>query len=69
MRKMAENKHANTRVWLPTECEVEIEPDTETELTTSDRFFGAHACISAARFVPRTGLPHAAPVSVRRAVR
>ena len=43
---MAENEHANTQVWLPRECEVEIEPDTEAELTTSDRFFGAHARIS-----------------------
>ena len=45
IKKMAENEHAITRVWLPRECEDEMEPDTQTELTTSDRFSGAHAYI------------------------
>ena len=33
---MAENEYANTRVWLPIEREAEMEPDTETELSSDD---------------------------------
>ena len=34
--QMALNEHAKTRTWLPIEYEVEIEPDTETELSSDD---------------------------------
>ena len=33
---MAENEHAKTRMWLPIEYDVEIEPDTETDLSSDD---------------------------------
>ena len=33
---MALNEHAKTRMWLPIEYEVEVEPDTETELSSDD---------------------------------
>ena len=36
MKQMALNEHAKTRSWLPIEYEVEIEPDTETELSSDD---------------------------------
>ena len=34
--KMAEIEHVKTRMRLPIENEVEIEPDTETELSSDD---------------------------------
>ena len=34
IKQMALNVHAKTRMWLPIEYEVEIEPDTETELSS-----------------------------------
>ena len=36
IKQMALNEHAKTRMWLPIEYEVEIEPDTETELSSDD---------------------------------
>ena len=33
---MVENEHAKTRVWLPIEYEAEVEPNTETELSSYD---------------------------------
>ena len=36
IEKMAENVYARTRIWLPIENEVEIEPDTETKLSSDD---------------------------------
>ena len=32
----AENEQARTRVWLPAECEAEVEPINETELSSDD---------------------------------
>ena len=36
VKKMAENEQAKTQVWLPIEYEAEVEPDTETELSSDD---------------------------------
>ena len=36
IKQMALNVHAKTRMWFPIECKVEIEPDTETELSSDD---------------------------------
>ena len=36
INKIAENEQARTQVWLPAECEAEVEPDTETELSSDD---------------------------------
>ena len=36
IKQMALNVHAKTRMWLPIEYEVEIEPDTETKLSSDD---------------------------------
>ena len=36
IKQMAENEQARTRVWLPVECEADVEPDTETELSSDD---------------------------------
>ena len=36
IKQMALNEHAKTRMWLPIEYKVEIEPDTETELSSDD---------------------------------
>ena len=36
IKQMALTVHAKTRMWLPIEYEVEIEPDTETELSSDD---------------------------------
>ena len=36
IEKMAENEHAKTQMLLPIEYEVEIEPDTKTELSFDD---------------------------------
>ena len=33
---LAENEQALTRVWLPVECEADVEPDTETKLFPDD---------------------------------
>ena len=38
IKKMAENEQARTRVCLPVECEANVEPDTETELTSDDEY-------------------------------
>ena len=34
--QMAENEQGRTRVWLPVECEADVEPDTETKLSSDD---------------------------------
>ena len=36
IKQMALNVLAKTRMWLPIEYEVEIEPDTETDLSSDD---------------------------------
>ena len=36
IKQMAENEQARTRVWLPIECEANVEPDSETELSSYD---------------------------------
>ena len=36
IKQMALNEHAKTRMWLPIEYKVEIEPDTDTELSFDD---------------------------------
>ena len=36
IKKMAKNEQARTWVWLPVECEADVEPDTETELSSYD---------------------------------
>ena len=36
IKKMPENEQARTRVWLPVECEADVEPDTDTELSSDD---------------------------------
>ena len=35
-KTLAENEQARTWVWLPVGYEVEVEPDTETELSSDD---------------------------------
>ena len=36
IKQMAENEQARTRVWLAVECEADVEPDTETKLSSDD---------------------------------
>ena len=36
IKKIVENEQARTRVWLSVECEAEVEPGTETELSSVD---------------------------------
>lgn len=36
LKQMVQNEHAKTRGWLPIEYEPEVEPDTETELSSDD---------------------------------
>ena len=38
IKHLAENEQARTRVWLPVECEVDAEPDTETKLSSDDEY-------------------------------
>ena len=33
---LAENEEARIRVWLPVECEADVERDTETKLSSDD---------------------------------
>ena len=33
---LAENEQARTRVWLPVECEADMEATTDTELSSDD---------------------------------
>ena len=46
--KMAKNQQARNRVWLPVECEADVEPETETELflMTRNASCNAYACVS-----------------------
>ena len=37
IKQMAENEQARTRMWLPIECEANVEPDTETELYSDNK--------------------------------
>ena len=36
IKKMAENEQARTQMWLPVECETEVERNTITEVTSDD---------------------------------
>ena len=36
IEQIAENEQTRTQVWLPVECEADVEPDTETELSSDD---------------------------------
>ena len=36
IKNLAENEQARTRVWLPVECEADVERDTETKLSSDD---------------------------------
>ena len=36
IKQMAENEQARTRVWLPVECEADMEATTDTELSSDD---------------------------------
>ena len=35
-KQLAENELARTRVWLPVEGEADVEPDTQTKLSSDD---------------------------------
>ena len=36
IKQMALNEHPKTRMWLPIKYEIQIEPDTETEISSDD---------------------------------
>ena len=36
IKQLAENEQARTQVWLPVECEADVEPDTDTKLSSDD---------------------------------
>ena len=38
IKQMVEHEKVRTGVWVPVECEADVEPDTETELSSDDEY-------------------------------